>query len=182
MIIGGVVVVVLLAAVGWYVMGSGSPKPEAAATAGNTTNQPSPITSTQKQTGTIATLLGLGQSLKCDVTITDPKAPGTGTIYVSQGKMRGEFNVSSQGKALQAYMINDTQNIYTWTSLMPQGAKMPVSSATPSKGPSQGYNPQTPVDYSCASWTEDAAAFTPPSNIQFMQLGASGMPSAPVKR
>lgn len=177
LIIGGVVAVVVLGALGWYLMGSKSATPEAA---GTTTNQPSQTT--QKQTGTIATLIGFGQSLKCDVTITDPKAPGAGTIYVSQGKMRGEFNVSSQGKALQAYMINDTQNIYTWTSIMPQGAKMPVSSVSQSKGPSQGYNPETPVEYSCATWTADDSIFTPPSNIEFMQIGTNAMPKIPVQR
>jgi hypothetical protein len=178
MIIGGVVAVVVLGALGWYMMGSGSAK----SVIGNNPDKPSQISGAQKQTGTIATLIALGQSMKCDVTITDPKAPGTGTIYVSQGKMRGEFNVSSQGKALQAYMINDTQNIYTWTSIMPQGAKMPVSTASPSKGPSQGYNPETPVEYSCATWTTDEGIFTPPSNIQFMQLGAGGMPNIPTTR
>ncbi len=167
--IGIVVAAVVVLGGAWYVMSmnaSGPAAPQGAGDQGAAQNNAG--------TGTIGSLMAMGGSVMCDVDITGAN-PGSGTIYVSGGKMRGEFTVAAAGKTMHASMINDGQYIYSWTDMMPQGIKMAVSAGSGTSGSAnQGVDASTPVNYTCNAWTADTAKFMAPSDIKFMMMGSAG--------
>ena len=67
--------------------------------------------------------------------------------------------------------------MYTWSSMTPQGIKMSdamianaqAGAKTTASGP---VDSNTQVSYSCTPWVTDAAQFTPPSSVTFMDVSA----------
>lgn len=174
----GVVVVVLVAVGAFFMVGRTSPElSNNMQPAGETTNTvPNP---SGKTAGTLATLLAMG-TVKCDVLIKNAEMNGTAIVYVAGGKMRNEITANGPQGEMHMTMINDTKNIYTWGDALPQGIKMPVTNATTPSSEGridQGLPTDTPVEYSCAPWSEDASKFVPPSSVSFMELG--NVPSMP---
>lgn len=176
-----VVLIVILGGV-WYVMNSGSaapasPNPAQTTAAADALNNASGTPSGQTA-GTIGGLLSMGD-VTCTVDMTSA-SDGSGTVYVSGGKMAGDFSMTANGQTMSAHMINDGSFIYSWSDAAPQGVKMPVPAAgSTNTAPSgqQNFDPSTPVNYSCQPWTVDASKFTPPSSVNFMTLPSAAATS-----
>lgn len=171
--IGIIVAAVVVVGGGWYLVSLGSSAPSSTGTsASNTTQgtqQPATTGTTSSGSGTIGALLAMG-NVQC--TVTTPN--GSGTVYVSGGKMRGDFSMSSQGKTMNAYMINDGAYIYSWSDAAPQGMKMAVSASSAGSAATHGgVSNSTAVTYSCSPWGVDTTMFVPPTNITFMAMGAT---------
>ena len=130
----------------------------------------------------MAGLIASGQSVACNFQKQDASGSQSGTVYVAQNKMRGEFNVSdpSSGNFLM-HMINDGEYSYSWGGPFGenQGMKMKASAG---QGASrrQGPDLQEEMEFDCQPWTADAVQFTIPSNVQFMEMG--GTPGIPDMR
>lgn len=124
---------------------------------------------------TLAELLALGTSQTCTFT----QADGEGTVYVANGKMRGDFTSLTDGKTMVSHMISDGATAYTWVDGMPTGFKIAMNAAQ-----AAGQQPGT-VDvnqkfaYTCSPWNADTNAFTPPAGMQFNDLAAltGGLPT-----
>jgi len=146
--------------------------------------------STQKKS--LFDFFSMAGSQKC--TFSDSTSKSAGTVYVSSGKMRGDFQETndSTGKTEQTHMINDGTYVYMWTDGQTNGYKMSdqvvkQEEAQPTEAPSsEGGNPQPSqgvdmhqqANYSCGGWSADSSFFTPPSNVTFtdyssMMQGAS---------
>lgn len=157
-------VIIIIAAVAYFLMrGDG-------ASTSLTTLEPS---GSGEQT--LAELLAAGTAQTCTFT----QADGEGTVYVANGKMRGDFTSVADGKTMTSHMISDGTTAYTWVDGMPTGFKMMMNSAQ-----AAGQQPGT-VDinqrlgYNCSSWSADASVFTPPAGMQFNDLAAltGGIPT-----
>lgn len=123
----------------------------------------------------IKDLFSLGTAQQC--TFKDAAGNG-GTVYVSGGKMRGDFTTISGNKTIQSHMIRDDKTSYVWMEGETVGYKMSVESI--SQTPPQGGTTNTQgsvdldkkADYSCNPWVVSGSMFQMPSNMQFTDLNS----------
>lgn len=160
-IVAGVIVVALIVAAALYMNKSGGP-------AGG-----SPAA--QSQTSLTA-LLAKGGSQKCTFSHEESGAGSSGTIYMSSGKMRGDFIAKVQGaQEVQSHMIVDGQTSYVWSDAMPQGVKMKFDAAATANATDPmakgNIDPNQKANYDCSYWSADQSKFALPSGVTFMELG-----------
>jgi len=178
-IIVAVIVILLLLGGAYYFMhhGNSMMHPMQAGEGANPQSQ----ASTQKKS--LFDFFSMAGSQKC--TFSDDTNKSAGTVYVSSGKMRGDFQESnnSTGKTEQTHMINDGTYVYMWTDGQNNGYKMSdqfvkqeeaqsSEAKTPSNAggnpqPSQGVDMHQKANYSCGGWSADNSLFTPPSDVSF---------------
>ena len=123
--------------------------------------------------GSFADLLKSADSLECSFVDEADGAKTEGTVYVSGGKVRGNFTSTVEGATVHSSMIQDSESVYVWSEAMPQGIKMKASVATANDAapPQPGLMDMKKVmDYNCKPWKTDAAWFVAPPNIEFMSL------------
>lgn len=126
-------------------------------------------------TGSFADLMELGRDIECDFSYVadDTNAAVAGTVKVAGEKIRGDFAMEQGGQAYNSSLIQDGVMIYTWSET-PQGTfalQMPVTDVEEeeeSLATDRGMDMDADVTYECRSWTVDARAFVPPSDIDFM--------------
>ena len=116
-------------------------------------------------------LVTSGASQQCTFNNPDSKE-SMGTVYVSGGKVRGDFTVSVQGKDMTTHMIGDGTNSYIWTDGQTTGIKMAFDPATEvqnSNTPTQsnGVDVNAKMNYNCESWTADQSKFEVPTTVTF---------------
>lgn len=114
---------------------------------------------------------------KC--TFKDEASPeqAQGLVYISKGKMRGDFGMLSQGKTVKTHMVSDGKYSYTWMDESATGFKMAMDAPkTESKPASSGVDADKQINYSCQAWSEDPVMFTVPSNIKFEDFSALTAP------
>lgn len=111
--------------------------------------------------GSIADLLSLKGNLECSVALST----GSGTVEVSGGKLFGTFTESVNGQAMQAYLLSDGIDVYSWADGFSQGAELPLTAAmNASKGT---------LSYDCASSTPNPALFTVPAGVMFVTASST---------
>ncbi len=122
-----------------------------------------------KFNGSLAELAARGGSWKCTVDITTAQSVSSGITYSSGGKVRGDFTTKVQGYGnVESHMITDGTDVYTWTSVTPQGFKTKMSTPGETAVTSgQAVNTNQPYTYDCESWTTDVSVFVIPSDITF---------------
>jgi hypothetical protein len=175
-----VLVILILLGGGAYIMSQKSSKAPVPLTA-----QPASPTATTAPTaasaaeGTLKSLLTSGVPQIC--TFANKKQATTnGTIYVSGGKMRGDFTSANQGQNITGHIIVDSGNNYIWTDLSNRGMKIALTAEqTGGTANAQSMDLNQTVSYACKPWAPDASKFTLPTDITFSTLtvpqGASGV-------
>lgn len=160
-IIIGIAVVVVLGAGGWLLMGKSDQGGEFAG-------------ETVSGSGSFSEFYTRSGSWKCNVRTETQGVTSEGVVYVSDGKIRADFDSTVSGNEVTSFMIHDGTSVYTWSSLQSQGVRMDVMEGE--AGTTEGTTgPQGDVEYDCAPWAADATVFIPPATIEFMELGA-GVP------
>lgn len=162
-----VIIVLLLLGGGAFVMSHKSTKSTAAQTATTTVNP----TETAANKGTLGSLKSLMTSaLPQTCTFSTQKQASTnGTIYVSGGKLRGDFTSTNQGQTINGHMLVDSGFSYIWTDLNKQGMKVAITEAQVNTAAnSQAMDLNQDVSYSCKPWVADESKFTLPTDITFM--------------
>ena len=160
-IIVGIAVIVVLGAGAWLFMGKSEKGGEFA---GESVSGSGSFSDFYTRTG----------SWKCDLRTETEGVTSEGVVYVSDGKIRADFNSTVSGNDVTSFMIHDGTSIYTWSSLQSQGVRMDVVEGEEGSG-EMSAGPEGNVDYECAPWAADATVFVPPATIEFMELGA-GVP------
>jgi hypothetical protein len=132
-------------------------------------------TSTKPTTKKIAfsEFIKQGGSYKCMVTQTVATMTTMGTVYLDNGKVKAEFEVSVAGQTISTSMIIRDGYSYTWTSNSPtKGFKTKI--ATGGQGNSSAGAKGTITwdgsqigDYSCDPWVADASVFEIPKTVTF---------------
>jgi len=124
----------------------------------------------------IKELIARGDDITCTFSRTDENSSMDGTIYVSDGKIRGDFSMVQGGQSFDSHMIQDGDMAYTWNTGGPLGAtgfKMPISAdeeVSSGEGEYQAIDLEEQLDTKCSRWSPDASKFVPPSNITFQDL------------
>lgn len=130
--------------------------------------------------GSLKSLFASGKSQKCTFNNTSTDTTKVdGTVYVAAGKVRGDFQTTSNGTPLSSHMIIDSQTSYIWTDMSKQGFKMAIDTnqQTNTAANNQGPNMDQNVNYSCQGWSVDNSVFTLPADITFTSFTVpSAMP------
>lgn len=136
-------------------------------------NKPQTPEQTQKVSGQESfKVLALGKPQKCAVSFNqDSNTETTGSTYVGNGKMRGDYTSVVAGKTIVSHMIMVDQNIYSWMDGQTTGFKMKAgqenTSSTTQGQTGKALDIEQKVNYSCENWSEDLSQFTPPASITF---------------
>lgn len=132
--------------------------------------------SAEQGTGTFASLMGMAGAQECTISTQVEDTSSQGVVYVSGGKIRGDFTSTVNNQTMHSHMIHLGSTVYTWTDEMPQGFKMevPQGDATSDTTSKEVFDANQNVQYSCKPWLEDSGKFTPPADIQFMDMNTSG--------
>jgi len=109
---------------------------------------------------------------------SDNTSGSSGKVYVSAGKMRGDFATVVNGEVAASHMYSDGKTMYIWMDGSEMGFKSSIEvTGTPIPEPT-GSQTQTKmdideeVDYNCQPWTADDSMFKLPANIEFKDLSA----------
>lgn len=165
-VIGLVIGAVVIIGGGYYLINITANDQSGANTQGGTT------ATAGKFTGSFAELASRGGSWKCTVDSSVGDSTTVGTVYVADGKVRGDFasQVSGYGN-MESHMLSDGQDVYTWSSIIPQGVKTRMTTSAPSETATQtsgqGMSPGQSYSYDCQPWTKDASVFELPSTVTF---------------
>jgi uncharacterized membrane protein len=138
---------------------------------------PSPVVTASVNSDTRVALKDLfssSKSQKC--TFSDNNSGSSGVVYMSGGKMRGDFTSKTDGQSVESHMIVENQTSYVWTDASTQGVKMSyekvtqLTSATASAqagGSSMPISMDQKVSYQCESWVADPTLLTLPTTVKF---------------
>lgn len=106
-------------------------------------------------------------------TFTSAESKTTGTVFVGDGKVRGDFQAEVNGKTSQSHMLQDGTFIYFWTDGQTKGFKasldvvQKMSESVMQNYQSQAMDMNKKGDYSCSAWGVDASKFAPPTGVTF---------------
>ncbi len=129
---------------------------------------------TPKPTGWTSILPQTG-NYQCDYEQVTPTVRSTDTVYLSAGRMRGEFRTMTAQGTLATLMIYDAPYLYTWTEGKTTGTRSQPKSISdlPSIIPKdlitakvlgEGLNN---ASWMCHAWIRDLKLLTPPSYVTF---------------
>ena len=112
-------------------------------------------------------------------------AESNGTVYSSSGKVRGDFDVTTDGQTMKSHMIVMNNTSYIWTDGQTTGFKMsfdpnatPVAgSTTGSTTPNGGFDVNANNNYKCGTWIADTSMFTLPEGINFSTFALPSVPT-----
>lgn len=123
--------------------------------------------------GSINDLIAMNESLICSIALTSSSMQRSGTMYIANGEMRGDFISTTKGVTTILSMIDNGTSLYVWkNAASAAGLKLPASvSAGGSVAASHGaLDPTTSFDYYCHPWNADANFFTPPASVTFSAI------------
>jgi hypothetical protein len=112
---------------------------------------------------------------ECDYEAVTPSQRTSSVVYVSNGKLRGEFRTSQTGKTNASIVVYDGTNLYAWTEGMATGqisqpktlADLPgIIPDDVSSGRILGSGLNT-VGWNCHAWSYDASLLQRPSYVTF---------------
>ncbi len=160
-VIGAIAAVVVVAGAGWYFFSG------AGGSIGSMMNSNEP-----QQQMSMKELIAMNISQKCD--FSEPQSKTAGTIYIADGKVRGDFTSETEAGTMSGHMIADGTTVNTWMDGMNQGfkASFEMSGTTGGGDTQQGLDPSKKTDYKCEKWSKDESKFLLPSGITFTDMSA----------
>jgi len=116
-----------------------------------------------------------GLTVNQTCTFNDPESKSNGTVYVANGRMRGDFTVVTEEVEMSSHMITDSEDVYLWFDNTEEGYKMKISdqeeySATDEDSKSVDLDKK--VDYKCSNWIVNDSVFQLPAGKNFTDLSA----------
>lgn len=136
----------------------------------------------------MVTLLALGRNLECRISheveaaVQDSAIKTEGTVFVSEGALRGDFMVADEGGAepILSSMILKDGTMYLWSVIDGESWGMKtIVSAAPSGASTETVQLETKepvrleddVSYDCSPWVGvDRSVFVPPSDVLFREM------------
>jgi len=174
--IGIVIAIIIIALLAWYFTKNSSKNNTVSQTKSASDNTAAMQPTSGSQPTSLKDLMMSSSSQKCDVSFTNGNTQSQGTIYVGNGKFRGDFSATVNGTTTMSHMISDQQTSYMWVEGMATGYKMAAvansTTTAPSQANSQAVDPNANYDYHCSNWPVDNSQFTPPTNINFTDMSA----------
>lgn len=120
------------------------------------------------ESGSIESLIAAGRSQMCTFSSKEQDTQTSGTMYVSGGKMRGDFETDTgSGNKTVSHMMYDGTTSYVWSDGSNMGFKMALDTSDQTSAPTQGVDPKKNYEYHCEKWSTDNSKFELPSNVEF---------------
>jgi len=124
-------------------------------------------------TTSLKNLMATMVNQKC--TFLDNESNSKGTIYLANGKVRGDFSTQQEGKTMSSHMISDSEYAYIWMDDLQTGLKVSMDSMEEVNDTGFKNSPKTvdidqEVDYSCSSWAPDNSVFVVPTDRTFTDM------------
>ncbi len=135
----------------------------------------------QRRQSTYQEFLNSGRSEICTFSANISGKSSSGTVYAAQGKIRGSFIVPYSGGTFQQHLLVDSYVAYLWTNLDDKGVKFAVEETSANEGLLSQLGNGSGVNYNCKEWKTDLGVFEVPSNIVFLEVNESTLPSALLK-
>jgi hypothetical protein len=169
-IIAGVVIVLLIALGGGYMMMNRNSEAPAA-TSENTSPAPEAQASVTTEKSSLKNFMSMQGDRQCQ--FNDPETGNSGTVFLNSGKMRGDFSSTVNGKVTASHMINDGKDAYIWMDDQTTGFKTnleAIEKMSGQTGVQQTVDINKQVDYKCTGWTPDPVKFAVPTEIKFQDM------------
>jgi hypothetical protein len=118
-------------------------------------------------TGTLSDLAHRTGPSVCTLSYDDDNVTSSGTVYVSDGRLRGDFNfyIKPTGQRVESHFVREKDVLYTWN---PEN-KTGTMSASSSPDVSGGTNPNQPYTYRCTDMDVPETEFSLPTDVSFYQ-------------
>ena len=134
-------------------------------------------TETNSGIGSLTSILALGRNLEC--TFSDASEEGMrteGIAYIAGERIRSDFVTTDGGVQYDMSVIRDTETAYIWgeapegtmavkTSIAETEGVFPVDESTSQPDPFEEQ-----VEFECSRWSVDEGQFTPPADVEFVDL------------
>lgn len=168
-VLGGIVAIIIIGASAYFIWGRGS--------GGYGPVNMVPIGGGQNS---LQQLVAAGNPVTCTFSTTTAAGTESGTVFIANGMVAGDFTASSAAGGIEAHMIMRDSTNYTWTSASTQGFKTTISTGTtPTSGTNQGVDYGAQMNYACQAWNADSGKFNLPANISFMSAADFTPPTTP---
>lgn len=159
---------------------SGSQEEESEVPSRSTTNNPQGTSSANYGYGKkipFSEFMKEGKPYTCRTNQAIENIQTTGTVYLSDQMIRGNFTSFAQGMTINSSLIIRDGYAYIWSGMTPSGFKVattdPASVKSSTGNSSFSWDADTITDYTCEPWTSvDSSVFTIPTNIEFANIGA----------
>lgn len=128
-------------------------------------------------TGSLDDLIAKKKPLKCTWSITAEGMISQGTLYINGEKYRSDVTSDK----IEMHYLSDGTNIYMWDSMQAKGTMISVADMDEMEvqtGTDVDESEMTAKDldgvynYQCSSWSTENSKFNPPSDIEFVDIGA----------
>lgn len=126
-----------------------------------------PAAKTEQSQTSLRELAASASPQKCTFTSANNTQ---GTVYVAQGRVRGDFSAQVGGAAISGHMVVKDNTSYVWTDTMSQGFKNSFDASAQADTSAQGLSPDERVSYSCSAWSADESLFALPAGVTFMSI------------
>jgi len=140
-------------------------------------NETSSDVGSRRITGSIEDLLAEGEAYRCTFAYESDLADSTGVVYVSDGKLKGDFetDVEVLGGKVLTHLIRDGGTVYTWIDGTNVGVKAPAtisrSDVSTGKSGQFSFDPlEQQLNYDCQEWDPDPGMFILPAEIKFSEV------------
>lgn len=112
-----------------------------------------------------------GKPQKCEFKQAVENSESSGTYFISNGKVRGDYSISSRGQNITGHMLMDGSSVYSWTDSQKQGFRMEVTGETDiNTNQNQSVNINQQLNYNCEDWRVDESVFALPKDITFKSI------------
>src|SRR3989344_7392340 len=139
---------------------------------GAPTSQEANVTSRSEQKS-ISELIASGVPQKCAFESTDETSANSGTVYVGNGAMRGDFTSPVDDKIVMSHMIIRDNKSYIWMDDTTTGFMTALNAPAPqTQTQPNSVDADQKLNYSCESWSVDASLFNLPTTVTFSDLSA----------
>jgi hypothetical protein len=116
-----------------------------------------------------------GLTINQTCTFNDTESKSNGTVYVANGRMRGDFTVESEEVKMTSHMITDSEDVYLWFDNTEEGYKMKISDQeeySDTDEDNKSVDLDKRVDYKCSNWIVNDSFFQLPAGKNFRDLSA----------
>ena len=115
-------------------------------------------------------LLTIGENQTC--VFTDATTGTNGTVYITNGSMRGDITTLVNGTNTGSHMIITDNTFYAWMTGQTSGVKASLDELNnvTTNPTTQSIDLNKQVDYDCDSWSVDTTKFTVPATIEFTDM------------
>lgn len=107
-------------------------------------------------------------SYECSINQTKNGVATQGTVFMDNGRIRGDAIVQSPSGKVTASLIIRDNTVYYWNSILPSGIKLSYKTPEYKEGDFSQFDEGGVYD--CKPWKADESKFNVPKNINFQAM------------